>query len=93
MKQRLLDSRGRALNLSTVEFSLMSLMVDRKGVVVSREALLNVMDPAEKALNDRRLDTAICRLRGRWQDMSGEALPLKTRYRQGFSFSEPLHWL
>jgi DNA-binding response OmpR family regulator len=93
MKQRLVDSQGRALTLSAVEFSFMSLMVSRDGVVVSRDTLLNVLDPEEKALNNRRLDTAICRLRSRWQDMSGMALPLKTCYRQGFSFSEPLHWL
>jgi hypothetical protein len=45
-----------------------------------------------QAFDERRLDTAICRLRARWLAATGQPLPMKTRHAVGYFFAESLKW-
>lgn len=93
LKQRLTDPVGHAIDLNQFEFSLFTQLVGLNGEALARETLMSVLMESDENFDDRRLDTAVCRLRTRWRDMSGQELPLKTRHRVGFIFNEPLHWL
>jgi DNA-binding response OmpR family regulator len=93
LKQRLNDPVGHALDLNLIEFRLFTQLVGLNGEALTRETLISVLMESDEHFDDRRLDTAVCRLRTRWREMSGQELPLKTRHRVGFSFNEPLHWL
>lgn len=89
---RLLDPVGNSLALKALEFSLFERLIDQKGGVLSRHMFISDFSGRLDDFDERRLDTAICRLRGRWQAANGNSLPLKTRHRVGYYFSESLSW-
>jgi two-component system phosphate regulon response regulator PhoB len=55
--------RGRQVDLTATEFKLLSLLVERRGRVQSRDGLLNEVWGYESAIDTRTVDTHVRRLR------------------------------
>ena len=55
--------RGKAVELTATEFKLLSLLVERRGRVQSRDGLLNEVWGYESAIDTRTVDTHVRRLR------------------------------
>lgn len=88
--QRLIDPDGRQLDLKPFEMLLFERLAVAGSATLSRQELVTAMGYRWEDFDLRRLDTAICRLRSRWQSVTGEPLPLKTRHRHGYSFGVPI---
>jgi DNA-binding response OmpR family regulator len=54
---------GRRLDLTTTEFKLLAVMVDRRGRTLSRETLLQDVWGYENLIDTRTVDTHVRRLR------------------------------
>jgi two-component system phosphate regulon response regulator PhoB len=55
--------RGKQVELTATEFKLLSLLVERRGRVQSRDGLLNEVWGYESAIDTRTVDTHVRRLR------------------------------
>ena len=78
------DGFGSAL--SVAEMTLFNLLCDHPGDVVTQRALVEALGFDWLDYDRRRLDKLVSRLRHRWQEESGQELPLRTEYRHGYSF-------
>ncbi len=63
VRRELIDPDGVAVPLSSGEFRLLSVFVDRPGVVLSRDQLLDLTRGRESAPFDRSIDNQVSRLR------------------------------
>jgi two-component system, OmpR family, phosphate regulon response regulator PhoB len=54
---------GRRLDLTTIEFKLLTLLIERRGRIQSREGLLYDVWGYQNPMDTRTVDTHICRLR------------------------------
>lgn len=64
-------AHGQALNLTAVEFQLLSILMEEPGRIYSREQLMNHIYNDHRIVNDRTIDSHIKKLRKR----IGEAIP------------------
>jgi DNA-binding response OmpR family regulator len=55
--------RGAPLSLTATEFRLLEFLMNRPGVVFSREQLLNAAWGQDRAITDRAVDVYVLRLR------------------------------
>ncbi len=69
---------GRDLLLTTFELRLLRVMLERRGRVLSREALLDLVTGTAEDSFDRSIDAHICRLRQKLGDDSRHPRLLKT---------------
>ncbi len=75
--------KERALNLTTTEFKLLALMIERRNRVQSREVLLRDVWGYENFIDTRTVDTHIGRLREKLGDMAPR---IETIRGEGFCF-------
>ncbi len=76
---------GSALTLTATEFRLLEFIMNRPGVVFSREQLLDAVWGHDRAVTDRTVDVYILRLRQKIE--SDPANPLFVRSVRGFGYS------
>ena len=77
---------GFSLPLSVPEMTLFDLFVAHPGEVITQRVLVEALGFDWLDYDRRRLDKLVSRLRHRWQEESGQELPLRTEYRHGYSF-------
>jgi DNA-binding response OmpR family regulator len=70
--------RGKDLSLTTFEFTLLRVLAERAGRVLTREQLLELMHGAADEAFDRSIDVHVSRLRGKLQDDPRNPKLLKT---------------
>jgi two-component system OmpR family response regulator len=62
---------GALVSLSSVEHRLLTALLDRPGVVLTRERLVDLLHAPDSDISDRSIDLAISRLRGKLADKEG----------------------
>lgn len=90
IERRLVSPAGHEDKLSVQEFILLDCLAQASGGVVSLKEIVAALGEDWLDYDRRRLDTLLSRLRRRWLDATGTALPLRTEHRHGYSFSAPL---
>jgi DNA-binding response OmpR family regulator len=69
--------RGKRLDLTTTEFKLLALLVERRGRTLSREILLQDVWGYEKAIDTRTVDTHVRRLREKLGPVSNRIVTVR----------------
>ncbi len=86
-RRELIDDRGTAVALSTAEFNLLSALMQRPGVVLSREQLLDLTSGRAAQVFDRSIDNQVSRLRKKIEaDVKNPTL-IKTVWGGGYVFA------
>jgi DNA-binding response OmpR family regulator len=83
-QQAFLD--GNQLELTTYEFDLLHLFVQKQGRVLSREQIINDLKGIDWSAFDRSIDTLISRLRNKLGDDSKNPEFIKTVWGSGYKF-------
>lgn len=83
-QQAFLD--GNQLELTTYEFDLLHLFVQKQGRVLSREQIINDLKGIDWSAFDRSIDTLISRLRNKLDDDSKNPEFIKTVWGSGYKF-------
>lgn len=78
------DWNGSPLRLTPSEFGLLKALLARPEGVLSREELLNALDPDDLEASDRSVDTHIKRLRAKLKAHGEDADPVETVYGVGY---------
>lgn len=92
-RRLLIAPDGFSSALSVAEMTLFNLLCDHPGEVVTQRTLVEALGFDWLDYDRRRLDKLVSRLRHRWQEESGQELPLRTEYRHGYSFGAPIQRL
>jgi len=86
-RQELVDKKGVAVPLSTGEFQLLQVLVDRPGIVLSRDQLLDLTRGRDANLFDRSIDNQVSRLRKKIEQDPKDPKLIKTQWGGGYSFT------
>lgn len=84
-RQELFTEEGLGVPLSTVEFRLLKAFIDRPGIVLSREQLLDLTVGRAAEVFDRSIDNQISRLRKKVEDNPKTPSIIKTHWGGGYS--------
>lgn len=90
---RLISPEGFSSVLSAAEATLLDLLATHPQRMVSRRELVEALGYDWRSYDLRRLDKLLSRFRSRWLAESGQELPLKTEYGQGYRFETVLQRL
>lgn len=63
LKERSCQLDGISVGLTFIEFELLKLLMQNKGIVISRESFLSILWPEKLDINDRAIDSHIKNLR------------------------------
>lgn len=74
------------LDLTTAEFELLDIFVKKKGVVLSRDDIMNNLQGVDANVFSRSIDINVSRLRSKLKDTSKEAKFIKTVWGKGYIF-------
>lgn len=85
--RELVNQDGVAVPLSTGEFNLLIVMVDRAGRVLSRETLLDLARGRAVGAFDRSIDTQVSRLRKKLERDPSDPKIIQTVWGGGYMFS------
>jgi len=86
LRRELIAADGTVVPLSAAEYRLLAAFVDHRGRVLSRERLVELTRQAGSAVNDRSIDLAVSRLRGKLGDTGREKPLLRTMRGEGYLF-------
>ena len=81
-----LEKRGQTVDLTAVEFRLLKVFVDNRGIVLSRDQIINLAFGVDYEGIDRNIDSYIRRLRSKLEDDPGKPRYLITKYGAGYVF-------
>ena len=81
------NAAGEALDLTTAEFNLLSLFVERPRRVLSRDTILDLLRGAEWSPLDRSVDTLVGRLRKKIEKDPDQPVLVKTVRGVGYVFT------
>lgn len=81
-----LEKRGQTVDLTAVEFRLLKAFVDNRGIVLSRDQIINLAFGVDYEGIDRNIDSYIRRLRSKLEDDPGKPRYLITKYGAGYVF-------
>ena len=90
-RRELEDAAGVAVPLSTGEFNLLCAFLNRPGVVLSRDQLLDLTKGREAAPFDRSIDNQVSRLRRKIEDDPKNPALIKTVWGGGYVFAAEPH--
>ncbi len=85
-KRELSDEAGVVVPLSTAEYRLLSALVDRPGMVLTRDQLLDLTAGREAKVFDRSIDNQVSRLRRKIEADPKNPAIIKTHWGGGYSF-------
>jgi DNA-binding response OmpR family regulator len=77
---------GREVDLTTMEFELLSVLMQKRGRVLSRDTLVQRLHGLEDDVFDRSIDMAVSRLRAKLGDNSRSPRFIKTIRGVGYQF-------
>ena len=86
IRRHLRAADGTVVVLSAAEFRLLAAFVDHAGRVLTRERLLELTRAPGVDVNDRSIDLAVSRLRGKLGDSSREPQTIRTLRGEGYLF-------
>jgi two-component system OmpR family response regulator len=86
-RRELVGADGVAVPLSTGEFLLLSALVQRPGMVLTRDQLLDLTRGRESAIFDRSIDNQVSRLRKKIEADPRRPQLIKTHWGGGYSFT------
>ena len=86
-RRELVGEDGVAVPLSTGEFLLLSALVQRPGMVLTRDQLLDLTRGREAAIFDRSIDNQVSRLRKKIEADPRRPQLIKTHWGGGYSFT------
>ena len=86
-RQELSGADDIAISLSTGEFQLLTTFLERPGIVLSRDQLLDITRGRDAALFDRSIDNQVSRLRKKIEDDPKNPVLIKTHWGGGYSFT------
>ncbi len=86
-RRELTRADGVAVPLSTGEFRLLVAFLDRPGMVLSRDQLLDITRGREAVPFDRSIDNQVSRLRRKIENDPKEPVLIKTVWGGGYAFS------
>ncbi len=78
---------GEDLQLTPVEFSLISHLAEQSGRVFSRQQLLDVIYSDHRIVNDRTVDTHIKNIRRKLEEIDAETVTIESVYGVGYRLS------
>ncbi len=78
--------RGTEIEMTSMEFELLRILMDSRGRVFSREMLLRKLRGIDADIYDRSVDMLISRLRKKLDDDSRSPRFIKTIWRTGYQF-------
>ncbi len=81
---------GKALDLSSQEYRLLSLLIKRPGRVYSREQLMDLAWQSPEASMDRTVDAHIKNIRAKLRAVRSDLDPIATHRGMGYSLKEGL---
>ncbi len=90
-RRELVGEDGVAVPLSTGEFLLLSVFVQRPGMVLTRDQLLDLTRGREAAIFDRSIDNQVSRLRKKIETDPRRPQLIKTHWGGGYSFAAAVH--
>jgi two-component system torCAD operon response regulator TorR len=82
----LISPEGKEIHLSSGEYELLTVFIQKPNTVLSRERLANMIDPQSKAMS-RSVDVLITRLRRKLCDDAHRAKMIVTVYGVGYIFA------
>lgn len=86
-RQELTDTDGLGIALSTAEFRLLTALLERPGIVLSREQLLDLTAGRHAEVFDRSIDNHISRLRKKIEIDPRNPTIIRTHWGGGYSLS------
>ncbi len=87
LRRELVDSSGIGISLSTAEFDLLKVFLERPQRVLSRDQLLDLARGREAQAFDRAIDTQVSRLRRKLEQDAKNPELLKTVWGGGYLFA------
>lgn len=78
------------ISLTKSEVSIMACFIERAGMAVSRDDVIEALGGDPMTYDPRRLEIAIRRLRKKMEDNTTDVFPLTTVYGVGYSFNSPI---
>jgi two-component system OmpR family response regulator len=88
--RQLLSPEQVVLPLSNAEYRLLAALVERAGRVLTRDQLIEATRAPGVEVNDRSIDLAVSRLRGKLCDTAREARLIVTVRGEGYLFNAPI---
>ncbi|MCB2053432.1 MAG: response regulator [Geminicoccaceae bacterium] len=85
-RRELIDESGVSVPLSTADFRLLCAFVDHRGMVLSRDQLLDLTAGREARVFDRSIDNQVSRLRRKIESDAKNPAIVKTHWGGGYSF-------
>jgi len=92
-QQTLVDADGHDVALTTVEFRLLSVLLERPRFVLSRDQLLDLTSGRSAQVFDRTIDNQISRLRRKIEADPANPVLITTIWGGGYSFSSDVREL
>jgi cholera toxin transcriptional activator len=93
LQARELRKQGRRLRLQDQPFSLLALLLERGGKIVTREELREKLWPADTFVDfDHSLNTAVNKVREALGDSASNPRFVETLARRGYRFLGPVQW-
>lgn len=86
-ERELVDSDGVTVPLSSGEYALLLVLIERPRLVLTRDQLLDLTQGREASMFDRSIDNQISRLRRKIEDDPKSPKYIKTVWGGGYSFS------
>lgn len=87
---QLIAPTGACIRLTSYEYSLMQLLFERKGAVVSRLEIVSTFGLDFQLYDERRLEAIVSRLRRKLSPHQGSSKPLQTAHGFGYAFTAPV---
>jgi two-component system phosphate regulon response regulator OmpR len=89
LKQRL-SFEENSTELSTTEFKLLEVFMEKPGIVLSRDELMNIARGRDFMAFDRSIDVHVSRLRTKLEELTGSRDWIKTHWGSGYMFTKAL---
>jgi len=86
VRRELRSPQGVMVNLSSGEFSLLKVFVERSQRILTRDQLLDLAPGRDNETYDRAIDVQISRLRKKLDDTAGQAELIRTLRNEGYMF-------
>jgi two-component system, OmpR family, response regulator len=90
MRSQLTSPDGIKTLLTKSELAIMSCFIEKAGLTVRRDELIETLGGDPTSYDPRRLEIAIRRLRRKLEDSGITRFPLSAVYGKGFSFNGPI---
>jgi len=85
-EKQLVKLDDKTLNLTTYEFELLMLFIQKRGMVLTRESIIGSLKGIDWSVFDRSVDTLISRLRQKLKDDPKRPEFIKTVWGSGYKF-------